>query len=146
MKQLVLPLFLIVGMGTTQIARAQLLPAIGLVNAIAAQNTANKAIAAKTTTTTTYRGQSFPLKRTPDDILIGDATDRIAQVEAQLTLCHTALLADSTNLTCPPERQAIIRASIKYVDLARPNWDQKAYRQEFKFYLAEDARRRRAAK
>jgi hypothetical protein len=118
---------------------------VGLVNAIAAQNAANKEIATKTTTTVTYHEQTFLMKRSPDDVLTGLATDRIAQLENQLALCYTALLADSTGSVCPPERQAIIWANIKYIDLARPNWDQKAYRQEFKFYLAEDARRRKAA-
>jgi hypothetical protein len=121
-------------------------PIIGVVSMIAAQNAANKDIANKTTTTATYHGKSFLLKRTPADILIGDATDRIAQLEHELALCHTILLADSTSCTCPPERQDSIRAAIKYIDLARPNWDQKAYRQEFKFYLAEDTRRRLASK
>jgi len=120
--------------------------AYGLASAIAAQNAANRDIAAKTTTTATYRGQSFLMKRTPEAVLIGDATDRIAQLETQLALCRTALLADSASPTCPPERQATIRAAIRYIDSARPNWDQKAYHQEFKLYLAEDKRRRLAAK
>ncbi|MGI4862702.1 MAG: hypothetical protein ACRYFZ_02180 [Janthinobacterium lividum] len=129
-------------------ALAQLYPVVGagtgLVRAIAAQNAANKAIATKTTTTATYRGQSFLMKRTPDEVLTGDATDQIARLEIQLGFCYNVLLADTLNPTCPPERQAIIRAALRYLDVARPNWDQKAYRQELKFYLAEDIRRRRA--
>ena len=120
------------------------MPFVGLVGALAAQKAANNALAAKTTTTVTYRGQTFQMKRTADSILTGSATDRIEQLENQLAFCYKVLLADTINSTCPPERQATIRATIKYIDLARPNWDQKAYRDEFKFYLAEDKRRNRA--
>ena len=120
------------------------MPFVGLVNALAAQKAANNGIAAKTTTTVTYRGQTFQMKRTADSILTGSATDRIKQLETQLTYCYATLLADTLNATCPPERQATIRATLKYIDLARPNWDQKAYRDEFRFYLGEDKRRNRA--
>nr|GFC88128.1 hypothetical protein [Tanacetum cinerariifolium] len=120
------------------------MPFVGLVGALAAQKAANNAIAAKTTKDVTYRGQTFQMKRTADSILTGSATDRIEQLETQLAFCYTTLLADTLNATCPPERQATIRAALKYIDLARPNWDQKAYRQEFRFYLAEDKRRNRA--
>lgn len=122
------------------------MPFVGLVSALAAQKAANNAIAAKTTKNVTYRDQTFQMKRTADSILTGSATDRIEQLEKQLAYCYTALLADTLNATCSPERQATIRAALKYIDLARPNWDQKAYRQEFRFYLAEDKRRSRAIK
>lgn len=121
-------------------------PVIGLVQMIAAQNAANKAMVERTTTTATYRGKSFLMKRTPEDILVGDAADRITQLEAQLTLSYSALLADSTSRTCPPERQAAIQTALKYIGLNRPGWDEKAYRQELKFYLAEDKRRQLAAR
>lgn len=123
-----------------------IVPVMGLARMIAAQNAATKAIAERTTTTTAYHGESFLMKRTPNDLLVGDAADRIAQLETQLALSYTALLADSTSRTCPAERQATIQAAIKYIGLNRPGWDQKAYRQELKFYLAEDKRRRQAAK
>jgi hypothetical protein len=146
-KKHLLSLFgLLLGAGMQASVCAQVLPiipAIGLVNAIAAQNAANRAIAEKTTTTVAYRGQSFLMKRTPEAILTGAATDRITQLEIQLGFCHNILLTDTLNPTCPPDCEATIRATIKYIDLARPNWDQKAYRQEFKFYLAKDKRRRK---
>ena len=77
---------------------------------------------------------------------MGDAAGRIGELEKQLALCYAVLLADSTGRTCPPERQAFISASIRYIDQVRPGWDQQAYHQEFKFYLAEDAQRRKATK
>ena len=119
--------------------------AIGLIRVIAAQKKANDAIIARTTTTITYRGQSFLMKRSPEDVIAGDAADRITQLETQLASGYTALLADSTSRTCPPELQTTIRENLNYIGLARPGWNQQAYRQEFKFYLAEDKRRQRAA-
>lgn len=124
-------------------AQAQVYAVGGIVNAIIADKVAKNIIAAKTTKKVSYRGQSFLMKRTPDDILIGDATDRIARLEIQLGFCYNVLLADTINSTCPPERQAIIREALRYLDVARPGWDQKAYRQELKFYLAEDKHRTR---
>lgn len=114
---------------------AQILP-------ITAQNAANKTIAEKTITPVTYRGQTFLMQRTPADMLIGPAPDRLERLEIQLAFCCTILLTDTLNPTCPPERETTIRALIKYVYLARPNWNPKVYHQELKFYLAEDKRRR----
>lgn len=136
-------------LGVVPAARAQyvpIVPVVGLVQMIAADNAARKALAARTTATAVYRGEHFLLKRTPPDLLTGDAAGRIGELEAQLALCHAALLADSITTTCPPERQAAIRSGIKYIDQARPGWDQRPYHQEFRFYLAEDTRRRKAAK
>ena len=121
-------------------------PVIGLIGLIAAENAAKKEFAQQTTKSATYWGQSFLIKRTPDNMLTGNAVDRIKQVENQLALCYMALLADSTSRTCPPERLADIRTNIKYIDLNRPNWDQQAYHQELNFYSSEDKRRRLAAK
>ena len=107
---------------------------------IADQKKANDAIVARTTTTVTYRGQSFLMKRSPEDVIAGDAADRITQLETQLAGCYSALLADSTRHTCPPELQTAIRENLRYIGLARPDWNLHAYRQEFKFYLADDKR------
>ncbi len=137
---------LMLGSNLSGPAYAQVYPVIPLVGLFTAEHAERKAIAERTTTTATYRGQSFPMKRTPDDILAGDAADRITQLETQLALCHTALLADSVGRICPAERLADLQANFKYVGLNRPTWDQKAYRQELKFYQAEDNRRRLAAK
>ena len=120
------------------------IPVIGLVQMIAAQKKANDALVARTTTTTTYRGQSFLMKRCPEDVLAGDAADRITQLENQLESSYKALLADSTSRTCSPEQQKAIRENLNYIGLARPGWSMQAYRQEFKFYLAEDKRRQHA--
>ena len=122
------------------------LNAISLVNGIAAQHAANREMAAKTTTTATYRGQTFLMKRTPADLLVGEATDRIEQLESQLALCRAALLADSTAPTCPPERRTAIREAITYLGPARPNWGLTAYHQELRFYVAEDSRRKKASR
>ena len=117
---------------------------IGLVRMIADQKKANDAIIARTTTTITYWGQGFLMKRSPEDVIAGDAADRITQLENQLATCYTALLADSTSQTCPAELQTAIRANISYLGSARPGWSQQAYRQELKFYLTEDKRRQHA--
>ena len=119
---------------------------IGLVQAIAAQNAANRAMEERTTTLTTYHGVNFRMKRTPEELLTGEATDRIRQVEAQLALAYSALLADSTTRTCPPERQTAIRAGVDYLSRNRPSWGLSSYRQELKLYLAEDKRRLRATR
>jgi hypothetical protein len=135
-------LLLLAGPCLPAAAYAQLLPAVGLANTIPAQNVANQDIAATTITTATYRGQTFSMKRTPDSLLTGEATDRIERLEIQLAFCCNILFTDTLNPTCPPEREATIQATIEYIKLARPNWNPKAYRQELKFYLAEDKRRR----
>ncbi|GAB3656771.1 hypothetical protein GCM10027594_29110 [Hymenobacter agri] len=118
---------------------------IGLAHIISAQKKAHDELIARTITTATYRGESFPMKRCPDDIMAGDAADRIAQLETQLAACNKALLADSTSLTCPAEQQAAIRANLNYISGARPGWSLQPYRQELKFYVAEDKRRERIA-
>lgn len=142
-------LLFLVGSCIPTSAYAQVLPirpVVGLINAIAAQNAANQDIAAKTTTTATYREQTFLMKRTPATLLIGEATDRIEQLESQLALCRTALLADSTGITCTTEHRTAIREALAYLSSARPNWELKAYRQELRFYVAEDGHRKTASK
>jgi hypothetical protein len=116
-----------------------------LVHLIANQKKANDALIARTTTTATYRGQTFPMKRCPEDVIAGDVADRITQVEDQLSTCYKALLADSTSHTCSPEQRKAIQDNLNYIGMARPGWSQQAYRQELKFYLAEDKRRQQAA-
>lgn len=101
--------------------------------------------AEKNVVATTYRGQQYPLKRTPAGQLSGQAADQIALLEAQLDQCHAALLADSAGVVCPPNRQATIQATQAIITKARPAWNQKMYRTELAFYVAEDARRQQVA-
>lgn len=98
----------------------------------------------KTVTTDTYRDQEFPLKRTPADKLTGEAADQIGLLEAQLEQCHRAL-EKPTAVICPPNQRAVINAAQAIIAQARPSWNQKFYKQELAFYLAEDARRQAAA-
>jgi hypothetical protein len=112
-----------------------------MISATINPNTVSRDIATKTITPVTYRGQTFLMRRTPTDMLIGSAPDRIERLEIQLAFCCNILLTDTLNPTCLPEREATIRALIKYIYLARPNLGPQYY-QELKFYLAEDKRRR----
>lgn len=98
----------------------------------------------KTVTTDTYRDQEFPMKRTPAAQLTGDAADQIGLLEAQLEQCHRAL-EKPTAVICPPNQLAVINAAQAVIARARPGWNQKFYKQELAFYLAEDARRQAAA-
>ena len=142
-------ILLLLGGASPNPAFAQYIPigaGISLIHAIAADNAADRALEARMTSTVTYHGVQFIMKRTPEEILTGDATDRIRQLEAQLALSYTALLADSTSRTCPAERQATIRKTIEYISLNRPDWKLKAYRQELRFYQNQDKSRGRASK
>ena len=102
----------------------------------------------KTVTAITYRGQKYPMKRTPTDPAhapAAAAADPTAQLEGQLNLCHAALFADTTGAVCPANRQALIQATHGIVAQSRPGFNMKHYRTELAFYLAEDARRQRVA-
>lgn len=98
----------------------------------------------KSVTTGTYQGKEFAMKRTPADKLSGKAADNIRLLEAQLDQCH-AQLADGAAAVCPADRLALIKSTQAIVAETRPNWNQKYYKEELDFYLAEDARRQQAA-
>ena len=106
---------------------------------------ANGDFADKSVTHITYREQQYPLKRTPPEMLTGASTEQIGLLETQLEQCHAALFADTTGAVCPAERLTAIKAAQGILAQARPGWNQKAYRAELAFYVAEDARRQRVA-
>lgn len=142
-------ILLLLGGASPNSAFAQYIPVgagISLIQSIAADNAASRALEERTTSAVTYQGVHFMMKRTPEEILTDDATDRIRQLETQLALSYTALLADSTSRTCPPERQAIIQKALEYIGLNRPGWKLKAYRQELRFYQSQDKNRGWASK
>ena len=117
-----------------------------LVNGIVAgltlgRRAAQGEFADKTVHAVTYRGASFPLKRTPADQLSGKSADQIAFLEAQLTTCYSALLADSVGSVCTPAQLTTLQATQAIIARARPLWSQKYYREEMAFYVAEEARR-----
>ena len=117
-----------------------------LVNGIVAgltlgRRAAQGEFADKTVHAVTYHGAWFPLKRTPADQLSGQAADQIAFLEAQLTTCHSALLADSLGPVCTPTQLTTLQATQAVIARARPLWNQKYYREEVAFYVAEEARR-----
>lgn len=105
-------LLLVICLGTTVAAQAQ---STVLVHGIVAglslgRRAAQGEFADKTVKASTYRGQSFTIKRTPTDQLTGKASDLIAFLEAQLEKCHLALLADSIGTVCSTDQQTTIQA------------------------------------
>ncbi|GAA4052807.1 hypothetical protein GCM10022409_44660 [Hymenobacter glaciei] len=91
-----------------------------------------------------YRGQSYPVLRTPTEQLPKKGAAEVTAVEAQLDRFRNALRADSTSALCTPEQRTAFQASIVSLARAQSHWDLQAYQQESAFYLAEDARRQRA--
>ena len=91
-----------------------------------------------------YRGQSYPVLRTPDGQLPKKGEAEIREVETQLDRFRTALRADSTSALCTPEQRTAFQAAIVSLARAQSKWDLQPYQQEATFYLAEDARRQRA--
>lgn len=102
-------------------------------------------VSAPVATTEQYRGQSYPVLRTPDGLLPKKGESEIREVETQLDRFRTALRADSTSALCTPEQRTAFQAAIVSLARAQPKWDLQPYQQEATFYLAEDARRQRAA-
>ncbi len=92
-----------------------------------------------------YRGQSYPVLRTPAEQLPKKGAAEITAVETQLDRFRTALRADSTSALCTPEQRTAFQAAIVSVARAQSRWDLQPYQQEATFYLAEDARRQRTA-
>ena len=91
-----------------------------------------------------YRGQSYPVLRTPAEQLPKKGAAEITAVETQLDRFRAALRADSTSALCTPEQRTALQAGIVSVARAQSRWDLQPYQQEATFYLAEDARRQRA--
>lgn len=111
----------------------------------AARMAAHKKGAAPAIATSTYRGQSFPMQRTPADQLPRKGAEQVTALETQLDRFHTALVADSTSSLCTPEQRAAIQTAIVNLARAESRWDLQPYQKESTFYLAEDARRQQAA-
>ena len=104
-----------------------------------------EAVNAPTVATEQYRGQSYPVLRTPAGELPKKGEAEIKEVETQLDRFRTALRADSTSALCTPEQRTAFQAAIVRLARAQSKWDLQAYQQEATFYLAEDARRQRAS-
>ena len=96
-------------------------------------------------TQVTYRGQTYPQKRTAPGKLHTPGGEQIGWQEAELQKCQTALLADSTAAPGTPETWAKLKASQEAIARERPTWNVQAYRDEVAFYQAEAARRQRPA-
>ena len=104
-----------------------------------------EAVIAPTVATEQYRGQSYPVLRTPAGELPKKGEVEIREVETQLDRFRTALRADSTSALCTPEQRTAFQAAIVSLARAQSKWDLQPYQKEATFYLAEDARRQRAA-
>ncbi|MFC6225400.1 hypothetical protein ACFP2F_19285 [Hymenobacter artigasi] len=150
MKKILLPalgLAFLLGTTTEACAQANLVHGIvaGINLARMAANKKNAPTAASTTAMATYRGQAFPMQRTPADQLPKKGAEQVTEVETQLDRFHTALLADSTSALCTPEQRTAIQTALVGLARAQSRWDLQPYQQEATFYLAEDARRQKAA-
>jgi hypothetical protein len=95
--------------------------------------------------TSTYRGQSFAMQRTPADQLPKKGAAEVTAVETQLDRFHSDMLADSTSAFCTPEQRKAIQTALVSLGRAQSRWDLQPYQKEATFYLAEDARRQQAA-
>jgi hypothetical protein len=93
----------------------------------------------------TYRGQSYPQKRTPPARLNGPGGEQIAAHEALLQTCQAALTADSTGAIGTAAIWAKLKSSADAIARDRPTWNVQPYRDEAAFYEAEAARRQRVA-
>ncbi|GAB3867869.1 hypothetical protein GCM10028824_11260 [Hymenobacter segetis] len=149
MKKLILPiaaLAFLLGTATEACAQAYLIN--GIVGGIRlASRAANKkgAPATPAAATGTYRGQTFPMQRTPAELLPKKGAEQVTAMETQLDRFHTALLADSTSALCTPEQRTAIQTAMVNLARAQSSWDLQPYQKEATFYLAEDARRQKAA-
>ena len=93
----------------------------------------------------TYRGQTYPQKRTAPGKLKTPGGEQIAWQEAELQKYQAAMLADSAAALGTPESWARLKTSQETIARERPTWNVQAYRDEAAFYRAEAARRQPAA-
>ncbi|WP_216726453.1 hypothetical protein [Hymenobacter siberiensis] len=153
MKKILLPalgLAFLLGTTTESCAQANLIhgitAGIGLARMAANKKDASAAKKdAPAAATSTYRGQVFPMQRTPADQLPKKGAEQVTEVETQLDRFHTALLANSASALCTPEQRTAIQTALVGLARAQSRWDLQPYQQEATFYLAEDARRQKAA-
>jgi hypothetical protein len=164
MKRLLLPFFVLIGLGTVQTVHAQaaLVNLVGLGlrlgTSAALKNkqapkaaeqpspeklTADKVAADKAALAASP--QALVMQRTPADKLPKKAAEQITALEAQLDRCHAAMLADPKGVVCTPEQRTAIQSAAVSVARAQSSWDLKPYQQEMAFYMAEDARRQQPA-
>ena len=94
-------------------------------------------------TKATYRGQSYPQKRTPPSRLNGPGGEQIVNQESLLQKCQLAMTADSTGAIGNAATWATLKQSLEAIARDRPTWNVQAYRDEAVFYQGEDARRQR---
>jgi hypothetical protein len=149
-------------MGTTGAAQAQLVNLISTgvrvgVGAAAASRSASSArnyveradprasASDVNVTPPTYRGQTYPQKRTSPGKLHTPGGEQIAYQETELQKCQAAMTADSTAAIGTPDTWARLKNSQDAIARDRPTWNVQAYRDEAAFYQAEAARRQRVA-
>ena len=159
MKQLLLVLLLLSGAATAQAQLVNLILAgvrVGVSAAGASRSAAGARNYVETAdpranttdinvTPATYRGRTYPQKRTSPGKLKTPGGEQIAWQEAELQKCRAILLADSTTAPGTPETWAKINASQEAIARERPTWNVQAYRAEAAFYQAEAMRRQRPA-
>jgi hypothetical protein len=164
MKRLLLPFFVLIGLGTVQTVHAQaaLVNLVGLglrlgtsaalknkqAPKAAEQSSPEKLAADKVAAdkaAIAASPQELVMQRTPTDKLPKKAAEQITSLEAQLDRCHTAMLADPKGVVCTPEQRTAIQSAAVNVARAQSSWNLKPYQQEMAFYMAEDARRQQPA-
>ena len=118
---------------------------LGVNAGISANRRTADANADATVVPATYRGQPYPLKRTPAKKRKGEGGDQIAYQESLLEKCQARMLADSTAAIGTADLWATLQGSLEVIARKRPAWDTGAYADEAAFYQAEDARRQRVA-
>ncbi len=88
-----------------------------------------------------YRGQTFPRRRTPVEQLPPDGQAEILRLETLLQQAGTALAADSAGAVFPAWRADAVEQAAHQAAAVAPAWNQDDYRREADFYAAEEARR-----
>ncbi|TPG66484.1 hypothetical protein EAH73_08735 [Hymenobacter nivis] len=88
-----------------------------------------------------YRGQSFPQRRTPIEALPLGGQAEILRLETLLSQAYGALTASPTAAVFPPILAEAVAQAAEQAAAVEPTWNQDAYRREAAFYAAEEARR-----
>ncbi|MFD1466894.1 hypothetical protein ACFQ48_01560 [Hymenobacter caeli] len=109
------------------------------------QATLDKAAAANAAATVAGAPKELVQQRTPADKLPKKGAAQITALEAQLDLCHAAMLANPTGIICTAEQRTAIQSAAVSVARAQSSWNLQPYQQELAFYQAEDVRRQQLA-
>lgn len=145
MKKRLLPAFLLLALGTAQVAHAQAnLIRMGINTAILANRANKSGTVAEGTPLSSYQGQTFPMQRTPTEELAGEKGEKTRVLEAELDRCHSALVSSASGPICTPEQLAALQAAMRNLAKTK-SINMPAYQQEANFYLAENTRRQQAA-